>query len=73
MTLTHEEVVCVWNIATNAEEFHEVMELSVNVSAYLQWLSISATGMDWAYTYRDWGINPHYIAFFNEQLACFVA
>jgi hypothetical protein len=32
---THEEVVCVWDIAANAEQLHEVMKLTVNISAYL--------------------------------------
>jgi hypothetical protein len=32
---THEEVVCVWDIAANAEQLHEVMKLAVNISTYL--------------------------------------
>jgi len=30
--LTHEEVVCVWVRAANAEELHKVMKLAVNVA-----------------------------------------
>lgn len=33
---THEEVVCVGYIAADAEELHEIMELAVDVAAYLQ-------------------------------------
>jgi hypothetical protein len=32
--VAHEEVIRVWNIAANAEEFHQVMELAVDVTAY---------------------------------------
>jgi hypothetical protein len=30
--LTHEEVVCVWVRASNAEELHKVMKLAMNVA-----------------------------------------
>ena len=30
--LTHEEVVCVWVRAANAEELHKVMKLAMNVA-----------------------------------------
>lgn len=30
---THEEVVCFWDIAANAEELHEIVELAMNVAA----------------------------------------
>lgn len=32
---THEEVVRVWYVAANAEEFHEIVELPVDITAYL--------------------------------------
>jgi hypothetical protein len=31
--LTHEEVVCIWIRAANAEELHKVMKLAVNIAA----------------------------------------
>ncbi len=33
--LTHEEIVGVWTEASNFEQFHEVKELPVDISAYL--------------------------------------
>ena len=30
--LTHEEVVCVWIRAANAEELHKIMKLAMNVA-----------------------------------------
>ena len=35
--LTHEEVVCVWVRAANAEELHKVMKLAVNVATDCYW------------------------------------
>jgi len=33
--LTHEEIVCIRDVSADAEELHEVIELAVNVAAYL--------------------------------------
>ena len=33
--LTHEEIVCVRDVSANAEKLHEVVELAVDVAAYL--------------------------------------
>ncbi len=30
--LTHEEVICVWIWASNSKEFHQVVELAMNVT-----------------------------------------
>ena len=35
MSFTHEQVVCVRHITTDAEQLHEVVELAVDVTAYL--------------------------------------
>lgn len=32
---THEEIVCVWHVATDPEELHEIMELAMNIPTYL--------------------------------------
>jgi L-ribulose-5-phosphate 3-epimerase UlaE len=32
--IAHEKIICVWNVAADSEEFHQVMELAVNVAAY---------------------------------------
>lgn len=36
---THEQVICVWNIAADAEELHQVVELAVDIAAYLGMVS----------------------------------
>lgn len=36
---THEEVICVWHITTNAKQLHQIMELAVYISAYLHRVS----------------------------------
>ena len=33
LTLTHEQVICVWIRSPNLEELHQVVKLTVNVSA----------------------------------------
>ena len=33
---THEQVVCVGHVAADAEQLHEVVELAVDVAAYLE-------------------------------------
>lgn len=33
--LTHEEVVCLGDIAAHAKKLHEIMKLTVDVAAYL--------------------------------------
>lgn len=42
--ITHEKVVCVWVGSTNLEQFHQIVELTVNITAYcdraLYWLDI---------------------------------
>jgi hypothetical protein len=35
-SLTHKKVIGVRNVTTNPEEFHKVVELAVNVAAYLE-------------------------------------
>ena len=32
--VAHEEIVCVWRVASNLEQFHQVVELAVHVSAH---------------------------------------
>ena len=53
--VAHEEVVGVRHVAANAEEFHQVVELAVDVAAYC-----------------DGGVDCHDVAFFYQELACFV-
>ena len=33
--LTHEQVICIWNIASNSKELHQIVELAMNVTTYL--------------------------------------
>lgn len=35
--IAHEEVVGVWDVSADSEEFHQVVELSMDVSAYCYW------------------------------------
>lgn len=37
---THEEVVCVRNVTADTEELHQVVELAVDVAAYLGRISM---------------------------------
>lgn len=32
---THEEVVCVWDVASHSKQLHQVVELAMNITAYL--------------------------------------
>lgn len=32
---THEEILCIRRVAAHAEELHEVVELAVDITAYL--------------------------------------
>lgn len=33
----HEQVVIIWDCATNFEKFNQIMELSVNITAHIDW------------------------------------
>lgn len=35
-SFTHEQIVCVWYISTNAEQLHQIVKLTVYVTAYLK-------------------------------------
>lgn len=32
---THEEVVCIWYVASHSKQLHQVVELAMNITAYL--------------------------------------
>lgn len=76
MTRTHEEIVGVGNVAANAEEFHQVMKLSVNVTAYLMRMSLvkrACAGLGGAMPYRDRSRNCHHITLLDQELSGLVA
>lgn len=54
--VAHEEVVRVGDVAADAEELHQVVELAVDVAAYCHGR-----------------VDGHDVAFFDEELAGFVA
>lgn len=65
--LTHEQVVCIRYIASDAEELHQIMELAMYVAAYLQRTSISMMPSLQAHTsYRHRRIDAHHVALLNE-------
>ncbi len=76
--LTHEQIIGVRHISTNAKEFHEVMELAMNVTAYLPPMHQSLVQRFYTYvpranTYRHWRVHTDYVALFYEKLPCLVA
>lgn len=42
MRLTHEQVIRIRDVAPDSEELHEVVELPVNITAYLRRAGVSA-------------------------------
>ena len=71
---THEQIIRIRNISPHAKQLHQIVKLSMYVTAYLfnhlnQRLP-SEYGLNRTYRYRR--IDPHYIALFYQQLACFV-
>ena len=30
--VSHEEIICIWRFSTDAEQLHQIMELTVNIS-----------------------------------------
>jgi len=81
---THKEVVCVWRVAADAEQLHQVVELSMDVTAYLgrdQSVRTDRFGSvhevrDQATVcipYRNWRRDGNHIALLDEQLAGLVA
>ena len=48
--VTHEEIVGVWRLASDPEQLHQIMELTVNISAHCHWtldcLNIALLGQD---------------------------
>ena len=74
-THTHEEVIRVWHIAADTEQFHKIMELTVDVTANLQPSPVSKVlllARD-KQAYRHRRIHAHHIALLNEQLPRLVA
>lgn len=76
--LTHEKIIGVRHISTNAKEFHEIMELTMNVTAYLSSTNQSMflrfhTHALRASTYCHRRVHTDYVALFYEKLPCLVA
>lgn len=73
---THEEVIGVRHIPAHPKQLHKVVELAVDVTTYLEKPSLVTEHCCdrnnlWS-LYRNGGIDCDDIAFFNQQLACFV-
>lgn len=74
--LTHEQVVGVGNIATDAEQLHQIVKLAVYVTTYLEHLP-SASHQQirclLGISYRHWRIDACYIPLFYKQFPRFEA
>jgi len=77
---THEQVVGVRDVAADAEELHEVVELAVDVAAYLGVHVISSRGRErgegavgGSSAYRHGRVDANHVALFDQQLARLVA
>ena len=71
--VAHEEVVRLRYIASNPKKFHQIVELAVDVTAYLVAIVSPIRGSSESRTaYRDWRIYSNHVALFYEQLACLV-
>jgi hypothetical protein len=72
---THEEVVRIRRVAADSEELHEIVELAVNIAAYLhspladRLLAASIPGG----AYRDGRANCDDVALLDEELARLMA
>ena len=69
--LTHEKIIGVWHISTHAKELHEIVELAMDVTAYLSSTYQSLVPQLLAHsprasTYRHWRIHTDHIALFYE-------
>ena len=55
--VTHENVSCIWNLSTLVEKFEEIIELSMDVTAYghwcLNWLEIALFYKDFFYFFTQ--------------------
>lgn len=71
---THEEVVCVWNIATNSKELHKIVKLAMDISAYLSNVSILPLVVFFCHaTYCDGRRHRHDVPLLDEKLPRLVA
>lgn len=76
--LTHEQIVGIGHITTNPEELHKVVELPVNVTAYLRtasqplvsFLPVKHSSL---VTYRHRRIHSHHVSLLDKQLPRLVA
>lgn len=66
-SLTHEKVIRVWHISTNAKQLHQIMKLAMNVAAYLRLHMISMSpAMNESESYCHGRINANHIALFYK-------
>ena len=68
-SITHEEVVCVGDVAANAEQLHQVMELAMNISTYLFTALVRCCLshlLPDSVPYRDRRRDRHHIPLFDE-------
>jgi hypothetical protein len=35
--ISHKQIVCIWTLSTDFEQLHQIMELTVNISAHCDW------------------------------------
>ena len=72
---THEEVFRVGRVAAHAEELHEIMELTVDVTAYLATyqLRFHREIESRSVTHRHWRRDCHDITLLDQELSRLVA
>jgi len=72
---THEQIVGIGDIAANPKQLHEIMELAVNITAYLEdgVRMVKYSEVSRKATYRDWRRDSHNIALLDEELPGLVA
>ena len=70
---THEEILCVGRVAADAEELHQVVELAVDITAYLGTHQRRVRGVSQNSPYRHGRRNRHDVTLLDQQFSRLVA
>ena len=57
--ISHEEIIILWQLTTNSEQFNQIMELAVDVTTYGHWST---------YWFHIFFVNQNLLCFFTQSL-----
>jgi hypothetical protein len=67
---THEEIVCLWTLATDVEKLKQIPKLAMDVTAYLTRSRFQSATCSNETAHRDGGIDDLDVSLLNQDFSC---